>query len=149
VQLAGQSAGDPGAEDFRDFLGGEAPQAQLTTALEEAIDGKVTLEDEIAAVLDLADGIEASQVHSGSLPPGKLRAQHQGPVFQALPDHFRGEAVRGGLQSIGISHGQEGVIVFAEEEASPVQFVFDEAVTVQTVRGLKREKAGDPHDHRS
>ena len=39
------------------FLGRKAPQAQLATALEEAMDGKVALEDEIATVLDLAGGI--------------------------------------------------------------------------------------------
>jgi len=73
VQLAGQAAGDAGAEDFRDLLGRKAPQAQLATALEEARDGEVAFEDEVATVLDLADGIEAPQVHGGSLPPGELR----------------------------------------------------------------------------
>ena len=69
-------------------MGGQAPQPQLTAALEEAMDGEVAFEDEIAAVLDLADGVEAAQVQGGPLPPGELRTQHQGPVFQALPDHF-------------------------------------------------------------
>src|SRR5438477_10837481 len=147
--LAWQSAGEAGAKDFRDLLGGETPEPQLTTALEEAVDGKVALEDEIATVLDLADGVEAPQVHRGPLPPGELRTQHQGPVFEALPNHFRGEAVSGRLQGFGINHGQEGIVVFAEGDALPVQFVFDEAVTVQAVGGVKREEAGDPHDHRS
>jgi hypothetical protein len=149
VQLAGQAAGDAGAEDFRDLLGGEAPQPQLAGALEEAMDGKVALEDEIPAVLDLTDGVEAPQVHGGSLPPGELGAQHQGPVFQALADHFRGEAVRGGLQGLGIRHGQEGIVVFTKADSSPVQFVFDETVAVQAIGGVKRKEAGDPHDHRS
>src|SRR5215469_12049560 len=49
VQLAGQAAGDPGAEDFRDLLGRKTPQAQFATALEEAMNGEVAFEDEIAA----------------------------------------------------------------------------------------------------
>src|SRR6202049_3534684 len=93
VELAWQAAGEAGAEDFRDLLGRKAPQPQLAGALEEAMDGEGGLEEEIATVLDLADGVEAPQVHRGPLPPGELRTQHQGPVFQALPNHFRGEAV--------------------------------------------------------
>src|SRR5438105_3965131 len=149
VELAWQAAGEAGAKDFRDLLGGETPEPQLTTVFEEAMDGEVALEDEIATVLDLADGVEATQVHGGPLPPGELRTQHQGRVFKALPDYFRGEAVSGRLQGFGINHGQEGIVVFAEGDALPVQFVFDEAVTVQAVGGVKREEAGDPHDHRS
>src|SRR5207245_7613686 len=63
VELAWQAPGEAGAEDFRDLLSRKAPQPQLARALEEAMDGKVAFEDEIAAVLDLADGIEAPQVH--------------------------------------------------------------------------------------
>src|SRR5438874_9954916 len=149
VELAWQAAGEAGAKDFRDLLGGETPEPQLTTAFEEAMDGEVALEDEIATVLDLADGVEATQVHGDPLPPGELRTQHQGPVFKALPDYFRSEAFRGGLQGLGIGHGQKGVITLSERDASPVQFVFNEAVAIQTVGGLKRKEAGDPHDHRS
>src|SRR5438094_7740256 len=49
AQLAGQPAGDPGAEDFRDLLGNKAPQPQLAGALEEATDGEIAFEDEVAA----------------------------------------------------------------------------------------------------
>src|SRR5438128_2167010 len=90
VQLAGQAAGDTGAEDFRDLLGRKAPQAQLATALEEAMDGEVAFEDEIAAVLDLTDGIEASQVHGGPLPPGEFRTQHQGSSIPGAPGSLAG-----------------------------------------------------------
>src|SRR5437667_12489420 len=109
VELAWQAAGEAGAKDFRDLLGGETPQAQLATALEEAMDGKVALEDEIATVLDLADGVEATQVHGGPLPPGELRTQHQGPVLKQLPNHLRGEAVSRRMQGFGINHGQGGM----------------------------------------
>src|SRR5215472_16978678 len=71
VQLAAESAGDPGAEDLRDLVSGEAPQPQLTTALEEAMDGKVAFENEVAAIFHLADGVEAPQVHGGPLSAGE------------------------------------------------------------------------------
>src|SRR5881296_1915384 len=48
VEPASQSAGESGAEDFRDLVGGEEPQPQLTTALEQAMDGEVALENEAA-----------------------------------------------------------------------------------------------------
>src|SRR5215470_10643241 len=147
VQLASQPTGESGAEDFRDLVGGQAPQSQLTTALEQAMDGEVAFENEIAAILHLTDGVEAPQIHGGALSPGELRTQQQGPTLQALPNHLRRQAVGGGLQGLGILDGQEGVVAFAEGEALPVQFVFDEAVAVQTVRGLKGKEAGHAHDH--
>src|SRR5207253_11242611 len=61
VQLAWQAAGDSGGEDFRDLVGGGAPQRRLAGAVEEAIDGKVAFEDEVAAVVHLTDGVEALQ----------------------------------------------------------------------------------------
>src|ERR1019366_9920016 len=45
-------------EDLGDLVGRHAPQADFTAALEDSVDGEVALEDEVAAVFDLADGIE-------------------------------------------------------------------------------------------
>ena len=56
--------------------------------------GEVALEDEIAAVLDLVDGVEPVQIHRAPLPFGELRAQQQRPVVQALADHLTGEPDR-------------------------------------------------------
>ena len=50
------------------------------------MDGEVAFVDEIAAILNLLDGEEAAQVHGRTLAPGELRAEHQGPVFEPLPD---------------------------------------------------------------
>src|SRR5215470_9168661 len=79
VQLASEPAGESGAEDFGDLVGGQAPEPQLTTALEETMDGEVAFENEVPAILHLAHGVEAPQVHGGSLTPGELGAQQQGP----------------------------------------------------------------------
>src|SRR5215469_1419114 len=97
MQLASEPAGESGTEDFRDLVGGQTPQSQLTTALEQAMDGEVAFENEIAAILHLTDGVEAPPVHGGSLTPGELGAQQQGPMLQALPNHLRRQAVGGGL----------------------------------------------------
>src|SRR6202795_1368796 len=61
VELAVQLLAEAGAEDLRDLVGRESPQPQLAAALEDLVDRKVTLEDEVAAVFDLADGVEATQ----------------------------------------------------------------------------------------
>src|SRR5882724_4562564 len=63
VDDGGQRAAHPavpaGAEDLRDLVAGQPPQAELAAAFEEFVDGKVALEDEVAAILDLGDGVEA------------------------------------------------------------------------------------------
>ncbi len=58
-QLAMQPATDPFAEDRADLVGAEPPQADLAAALEQLVDGKVAPEDEVAAILDLRDGVES------------------------------------------------------------------------------------------
>jgi len=57
-QLAAHAAVEPRAEDGGDLVGAEPPQAELAAALEPFMDGKVALEDEVAAILDLRDGVE-------------------------------------------------------------------------------------------
>jgi hypothetical protein len=39
------------------------PQADFAAALEDFVDGEVAFENEIAAVLDLGDGIETRKAH--------------------------------------------------------------------------------------
>ena len=58
-ELAAHAAIEPGAEDRRDLVGAEPPQAKLAAALEQLMDREAALEDEVAAVLDLRDGVGA------------------------------------------------------------------------------------------
>src|ERR1035438_9436789 len=53
----------------------QPPQSNLAGAFENAVDGEVAFEDEIAGVLDLVDGVEAVQIHRAPLPLGELRTQ--------------------------------------------------------------------------
>ena len=66
-QLSLQSLVQPDAEDLADAVGGQAPGADLATARENVVHGEVAFEDEIPAVLDLADGVEPRQVHLAAL----------------------------------------------------------------------------------
>src|ERR1700745_580067 len=58
-QLAAHVAVQAHAKDLDDLVGGQSPQAELATAFEQLVDGEVALEDEVAAILDLGDGVEA------------------------------------------------------------------------------------------
>src|SRR4029453_18966240 len=46
-------------EELRDFVSGQKQKPQLAGALEEVSNGEVTPKDKVAAVLNLADGVEA------------------------------------------------------------------------------------------
>src|SRR5271169_3886804 len=58
-ELAVHPAVQARAEDVGDLVGSQPPQAELAAAFEEFVDGIVPLEDEVAAILDLGDGIKA------------------------------------------------------------------------------------------
>src|SRR6187399_799776 len=47
------------AEDLADLVRRQPPEPQFAAALEDLVNGEMTLEDEVAAVLDLGDGVEA------------------------------------------------------------------------------------------
>ena len=68
VELALELAGEALPKTSAILLSGHAPQADFAGALEEAVDGEVAFEDEVAAVLDLADSVEAA---AGSWPPAR------------------------------------------------------------------------------
>src|SRR5689334_18948972 len=84
AQLAAQLLRQPHAEEFRDPVGRQPPEPDLAAALENLMDREVALEDEVAAVLDLSDGIKARQVHLLALPWGELGSQDQRPVVELL-----------------------------------------------------------------
>ena len=54
------------------------------------MNGEVAFEDEIAAVLDLVDGVKAAEIDGGALALGELRTQNQSPVLQARTNDIRG-----------------------------------------------------------
>src|SRR5271157_131428 len=143
-----QFLGNADAENLADLVRGQPPQPNLAGTFEDAVDGEVALEDEIAAVLDLVDGVEPVQVHGASLPFGELRSQQQSPVVQTFANHLPGETISSGLEGGDIVDGQKRVVVLAEADRVAGQFLFDEGVTVEIVGGLERETGGDAHHHR-
>jgi hypothetical protein len=58
-ELAAVPAGQAGAGDGGDLIGGEPPQAEFAAALEQLVNREIALEDEVAAILGLSNRIEA------------------------------------------------------------------------------------------
>jgi hypothetical protein len=83
------TARQPGAEDRCHLVGSQPPQAEFATAFEQSVDREVTLEDEVAALFDLTDGIKARQVKRVALLGGEFRPDDQGPVIESLADDVR------------------------------------------------------------
>ena len=107
--------------------------------------GRVALEDEVAAVLDLADGVKAPQADAFALLGRQLGPENQGPVVQPFADECWVEPVGRSLQGQRIIDGQKRVVVLAKAYAGAIQLLLDEGVAVEIVRGLEWKERGHAH----
>jgi hypothetical protein len=105
AKLAAQLLGQPHTEEFRDPVSGQSPKADLAAAFENLMDREVALEDEVAAVLYLPDGVKARQVDLIALGAGELRPQDQCPVVELLLNDLGTKPVGGSLQCRNIVDG--------------------------------------------
>ena len=149
MELALELFADALAEELRDFVSGQKQKAQLAGALKEVSDRGVVLEDKIAAVLDLADGVEARKVHRLSLPLREFRPQHKSPVVEPLADEPWAQSIGSGLQRLGVGNGNKGVVVFAELDSAMLQFYLDEVMTVEPIGGVKGQEGSHSEDQGS
>ena len=104
AELAAQLLSQAHAEEFRDAVGSQSPTADLAAALEDLMDREVALEDEVAAVFYLPDGVKARQVDLIALGSGKLRSQDQCPVVELLLNDLGTKPVGGSLRPIKAVH---------------------------------------------
>jgi hypothetical protein len=98
-------------EELRDFVSGQKQKPQLAGALKEVSDGEVALKDEVAAVLNLADGVEARKVHRLSLPLREFGSQKKTPIVEPLVDQIWAQPIRSRLQCLGVGNGKKSVVV--------------------------------------
>jgi len=84
------------------------------------------LEDEVAAVFDLRDRIEARQIDLLAFLVGELRPQDEGPVVEPLADDGRAQLVCGRLQRLNVVDGQKGVVVLAKGDVCTIELLLDE-----------------------
>ena len=140
AELAAQLLGQAHAKEFGDAVGAQSPKADLAAALENLVDWKVALKDEVAAVLDLPDGVEARQVHLFALPLGKLWSQDQRPIVQLLLNDLWAEPIGGSLQGRHVGDRQKRIIVLAEGDLASIEFLLDEGVAIEIVGGLEGQE---------
>src|SRR5258708_19702870 len=113
--------------------------------MEDFVDRKVALENEVAAVFDLADGVEAAHGDERALLGRELRSQQQRPVVESLTYERRAEPVGRRLQRSRIVDREKSVVVFAEADPGPIQLLLDERVALEIVGGLEPEEQAQPH----
>ena len=140
AELAAQLLGQPHAKEFGDAVGAQSPKADLAAALENLVDREVALEDEVAAVLDLADGVKARQIDLFALPLGKLWSQDQRPIVQLLLNDLGAEPIGGSLQCRHVVDRQKRIIVLAEGDLASIEFLLDEGVAIEIVGGLEGQE---------
>ena len=146
MQLALELFADALTEELRDLVSGQKQKPQLAGALEEVSNGKVALKDEVAAVFDLADGVEAMKVHRLSLPLREFWSQHKRPVVEPLADELWAEPIGSALKSFGVGNGKKSVVVFAKLDSATVQFYLDEVMAVEPIGGVKgQERSHSQH----
>src|SRR4249919_991290 len=133
-EFAGHLAVESLPEDLGDLVGCQPPQPQLTASLEELVDGEVAFEDEVAAVFDLRDRIEAREIDALALLDGELRPQDQGPIVEPLADDGGAQFVCGRLEGGDIVNSEEGVVVLAKADLGSIELLLDVAVAVEVIR---------------
>src|ERR1700746_486801 len=140
AKLAGQLLSQPHAKEFRDPVGSQSPKADLAAAFENLMDREAALEDEVAAVLNLPDSVEARQVHLFALPLGKLWSQDQRPIVQLLLNDLWAEPIGGSLQGRHVVNRQKRIIVLAEGALASIELLLDEGVAIEIVGGLEGQE---------
>jgi len=72
-----------------------------------------------------------------ALPLGKLWPQDQRPIIELLLNDLWAKAVGGSLQCCDVLDSQERIVILAEGDLSPFQFLLDEGVAIEVVGGLE------------
>lgn len=140
MQLALELFSDALTEELRDFVSAQQQKPQLTGALEEVSDREMALKDEVAAVFDLANRVEARKVHCLSLPLREFGSQHKGPVVEPLADELWAKPIGSRLKSLGIGNRKKSIVVFAKLDCAPFQFYLDEVMAVEPIGGVKGQE---------
>jgi len=122
VKLAAKPFGQAYAENLGDLLAGHALETDFAGAFEDFADREVLLENEVATVFNLGQGVGPAHVHLLALAAGELGAEHKGPILQTLADDLGAEPIGGSLQRFRVCDGEEGVVVFVKGDVEPQEF---------------------------
>src|SRR4029077_12493124 len=125
----------------------QPPQSELAAALEQLVDGKVPFEDEVAAIFDLRDGVEARQLYPLALLDGELGPEDQGPIVEPFANDVGAQSVGSGLECSDVVNRQEGIVILAEADLRTIELPLDEVVAVEVICRLEGEEGCDTHHH--
>ena len=120
MELSFELPGNPLAEDLGNLFGGQFQETEFTGAFEEFVNGKGFAKDKVQTVFHLAEGIEAAQMHGLSFSFGELGTQEKRPVIKSFLEQLRGQTVGSLLESLGMIHGQKGIVLFSERQAGSI-----------------------------
>ena len=136
-------------KELGDFVSGQKQKPQLAGALKEVSDREVVLEDKVAAVLNLTDGVEAMKVHRLSLMLREFRSQKKSPVVQPLANQIWAKPISSGLKGLRVGNAKKSVVVFAKLDSATFQFYLDEVMTVEPISGVKGQEGSHSDDQGS
>src|SRR6266404_227357 len=149
LQLAFEAFGQTLTEQIGNAIGGEKIGAQLAGPAEDGLNGPTAFEDEIAAVLDLADGIEAVQAATErTFFERELGSQDEGPMVDALLKELPGQAIGSGLEHLRITDGDESVVVLVILDFAADEFAFDKIVAVEIPGDVEGQERAHAQHHR-
>jgi len=150
LQFTVKAAMEAMAKDLADAIGRKAVEAQFTAALKDVADRPVALEDHVPAVFDLLDGPGAAQSVAGQPLLGReLGAQRESPIVQALANDLSTEAIGHFLESFGVLHGGNGIILLAMGKLSNLELASDEFVPIDIRANGEGDEGGYPQGHGS
>src|SRR5262245_33058896 len=129
------------------LFGGEPPKPQLTTALEQPVDGEVTFEDEVPAVFELRDRIEPRQIDLLAFLVGELGPKDEGPVVEPLADDDGAQFGGGLLKGSDIVNAEKSIVMLAKRDLCAIEFLLNEAVPVEIIGRLEGKEGRHAHDH--
>ena len=121
-------------------MGCQPPQSELAAAFEQFVDGKVPFEDEVAAIFDLRDGIEARQLYPVALLDRELGPEDQGPIVEPFANDVGAQSVGSGLECSDVVNRQEGIVILAEADLRTIELLLDEVVAVEVICRLEGEE---------
>src|SRR6478736_7340608 len=111
------------------------------------VDGKVPFEDEVAAIFDLRDGVEARQLYPLAFLDGELGPEDQGPIVEPFANDVGAQSVGSGLECSDVVNRQEGIVILAEADLRTIELPLDEVVAVEVICRLEGEEGCDTHHH--
>jgi hypothetical protein len=138
---------DPPAEDQRDLVRVADRAVQVQQTLVQAVQRHTALEDQVGAILDLADEQAITEALVAALPVGEEGDQLRQPAMSAGVDVRRRELIGQFLQPRRVSAGAEGIGALLEGDALLAEPAGQPLVAVEADAAAEGEVGANTHEH--